>query len=158
MSFLKKIFRPFFSVEPFSEVPLEVKLLRLYVKQVYMYLGCAGTNGCPLKIAVFGAGRHSAWLFQITEAIEKKPLIVVILDDAYQEKEFHGYPVMKSSDFDPSSADLILISSDTAAGRMEEKCKELYGNKIRILNMYNELPSGPYYKEFEQLKTSSYVS
>jgi hypothetical protein len=122
-------------------------------------LGCVGQNNRqPLKIAVFGAGRHTAWLFQITGDIEKQPVIIAVLDDSYQGKEFHGYPVLKATDFDPASADLILISTDTVSTRIEEKCIELYGDKIRILNMYKDLPPGPYYKEFEQFNNSSYVS
>jgi len=158
LKFLKKLLDEIFYVEPFLETPLQVILLRLYVKQVWQSLGTAGEGGNAMKIAIFGAGRHTAWLLQVTEKCEKQPVVVAVLDDSYEGKEFHGYAVMNTLDFNPASADLILISSDTAASRMEEKCKELYHNKILIMNMYRDLPPGPYHKEFNQFDSSPHVS
>jgi hypothetical protein len=154
VSFITSFFKSLFCVEPFPETPLQVTLLRLYVRQVWASLAVGGENGRPLKAALFGAGRHSAWLLQITMDMERQPVVAAVLDDSYPEKEFHGYPVIKPAAFDPASADLIILSSDTVADKMESKCRELFGDKIKVLNMYKELPPGPYYKEFNQFKNT----
>ncbi|MPN42922.1 hypothetical protein SDC9_190480 [bioreactor metagenome] len=42
--------------------------------------------------------------------------------------------------------DAILLSSDTVAEDFRKRCIQLFGNDVRLIDLYEGLPPGPYRK------------
>ena len=146
---VKKFFEPLPN-ENSSNNELSICFLQSYIEKAWQYLGCCGPDGTPLKIAIFGAGQHTNWLNSYLEyACDniKGPEVVAILDDSpNSEAKFWGMGTTTCADFDPSSADAILISSDSSNYKMAQICHERFGEKIKIIDLYEGLPVGPYPK------------
>jgi len=129
--------------------PLQVDLLEEYIKRTWEFFGTCGKGGRPWKIAIYGAGSHTAWLCNIVSKakLTASPTIVAILDDNPQpERKLWGMSPVKPEEFDPETVDGILLSSDVFAEKMRSKLHLLYKNKCIYLNIYENLPPGPYPK------------
>lgn len=99
------------------------------------------------RVALFGAGKHTVWLERILEDAEGIPQIVAVLDDrADNQRTFFGLPVTPADRFDSSTVDAVLLSSDSSQAQMEKRCRALYGDNVRFVNLYEGLPPGPYAK------------
>lgn len=128
---------------------LQAELLEEYVRRTWECLGRRGSNGTPWRIAIFGAGSHTAWLNKIVTQIkpDSAPVVKAVLDENPQpERRFWGLAPVKPEAFDPAGVDAILLSSDVFAETMKTKLQNIYGNKVVYLNMYENLPPGPYPK------------
>jgi len=122
-------------------------LAEVYVIQRWKELGVSGENGTPLRLAIFGGGDHSAWLSLLTlNRINPAPEVCIVLDDhPDSERTFWNLSACKPGPL-PEDIDAILISSDTASEKMKERCAALYGTEIKIIELYEGLPKGPYPK------------
>ena len=52
--------------------------------------------------------------------------------------------------FPPTAPTILSCPATRYHARWGERCQALYQGRIKILDLYEELPAGPYYKEFEQ--------
>jgi hypothetical protein len=124
------------------------QLLEAYIKQWWRWAGIAAPERQPLRLAVFGAGDHTAWLHALVKDVPSPaPRIVAVLDahpDA--ERTFWNCPTQPPEAFDPAQADALLLSSDTVLPHMRTQCKKMYGDAIPLINLYENLPPGPYPK------------
>lgn len=99
------------------------------------------------SIAVFGAGSHSAWLERAIKKNKRVPKIVAVLDDNVQGKRrVFGRKPQTAKGFNPKSVDAILLSSDCFQAQMKKRCIELYGEDVKLIDLYEGLPPGPYPK------------
>lgn len=132
-----------------NERMFQIELMEEYVKMVWENLGLRGKAGIPLKIAVFGAGSHTLWLYNIVSSskLAASPAVVAVLDENPQAgKVFWGLAPVKPESFDPATVDAILLSSDVFAEKMKSRLLALYGSKCICINIYENLPPGPYPK------------
>jgi len=96
-------------------------------------------------LAVFGAGSHSAWLEK--KLGKPKLKIKAVLDDAPCGKDpVFGLAPTAAKGFDPKSVDAIVLSTDCFQKQMSSRCHELYGKAVRLIDLYEGLPPGPYNK------------
>jgi len=65
-----------------------------------------------LKIAVFGAGRHSVWLEAFVSDMEVGPEVTAVLDDASRNRRLWGLKVIEPDRFQISGVDAVFISTD----------------------------------------------
>ena len=73
--------------------------------------------------------------------------MVAVLDDrSDNQRMFFGLPVTPADRFDSSTVDAVLLSSDSLQAHMEKRCRALYGDNVRLINLYEGLPPGPYAK------------
>lgn len=99
------------------------------------------------KIAIFGAGKHTIWIEDLLDNPAKAPKVVAVLDDAPDANcKILGLNPVLASSFNPELADAIILSSDTFQEQMRKRCRELYGEKIVLVDLYEGLPPGPYCK------------
>lgn len=99
------------------------------------------------RIAIFGAGKHTAWLECIIDKTDDFPEIVAILDDSPIGKmPAFGLLPIDADRFDAKRVDAIILSSDCRQPEMIARCRELYGNSIKLVDLYEGLPPGPYNK------------
>lgn len=98
------------------------------------------------RIALFGAGKHSLWLEQRTGDGER-PEIIAVLDEHPRKNVtiFDLKPIL-AADFDKNTVDAIILSSDCFQEQMRKRCRELYGHEIKLIDLYEGLPPGPYPK------------
>jgi len=100
------------------------------------------------KVAIFGAGQHTAWLEKILAGQEGLPQIVAVLDDAPAGKPARfGRPPVAAEGFDAGQVDAIVLSTDCLQRAMQLRCRALYGAGARLIDLYAGLPAGPYRKE-----------
>ncbi len=128
--------------------PLFAWTLEQYLRMTWSWLGVAGKNGAPLRLAVFGAGAHTQWLAEITATgTLRQPQLVAILDDhATAPPAGWSVPVIRPEALNPAEVDAILLSSDSLTEVLRIRCAQLYGSHFRTIDLYEALPPGPYAK------------
>lgn len=100
------------------------------------------------QMAVFGAGKHTAWLEKLLAQQTGIPAVTAVLDDAPDGKpEYFGRRPVHADRFNPTQVDAILLSSDCLQAQMQARCRTLYGDKVKLVNLYEGLPAGPYQKD-----------
>lgn len=108
--------------------------------QLLLYRDGIGT------VVLFGAGKHTAWLFDTIRGV-RGPHIAVILDNqAIDNQMMAGVPVMKPEKWDLQKCKTIVLSTDTFQERFIQHCRELWENSVKLINLYEGLPPGPYPK------------
>lgn len=118
-----------------------IPLLRELVRAKWRLLGTQTES-----IAIFGAGNHTAWLEGVIEDIIT-PRICAVLDDMPQNRpSFFGLPVMDAKEWSNPQKIPVLLSTDTHTEIMHNRCKTLYGHDANLIDLYANLPSGPYRK------------
>ena len=100
------------------------------------------------SVAVFGAGKHTAWLESILENQGSVPKVVALLDDHPAGKmPMLGLHPTRADQFDAKTVDAIILSSDCRQSEMAVRCRDLFGLKVKLVDLYKGLPPGPYDKE-----------
>jgi glycosyltransferase involved in cell wall biosynthesis len=98
------------------------------------------------RIAVFGAGRHTEWICDFLQEYKKENVTAVLDDNPDPVKRFWGIPAEKAEKWNTSNADAIILSSDCKQDFFAKRCKELYGDALPLIDLYDGLPQGPYPK------------
>ncbi len=130
-------------------IALLLALLENYVREAWARWGTEGTQGRPLRIAIFGAGKHTQWLEQLVKGRSPQPQVMALLDDRGESAPARfGLQAIRPESFDPSTVDAIFLSSDTLIDTLQARCIALYGQNIRLLNFYSGFPPGPYPKDY----------
>ncbi len=106
-------------------------------RKTWLSLGASG------RVAVFGAGKHTAWLEQMVAGLAG-PRVDVVLDDWPEGKrKVFGCKVVAPVEWTPKGVDAIVLSSDCHAASMRERCQDLYGDALPLIELYQGLPVGP---------------
>ena len=101
----------------------------------------------PARIALYGAGRHTDWVAYLTGGIKPCPRVVAVLDDG-QPGPYSHFNVAQITRPESHAAnpqfDAVVISTDVEpnALKMMQKARQLYGNRVKILNLYENCPEG----------------
>jgi hypothetical protein len=98
------------------------------------------------RVAIYGAGKHTRWM-EWALRTEALPKVVAVLDDQPTVQcSLFGLSPSSSRDFDPRSVDSIILSSDCIQDKLAKRCRELYGQQVQLIDLYEGLPPGPYKK------------
>lgn len=125
------------------------KIIENYIGKTWAYLGLRGQRDRNLKVAIYGAGLHTRWMDKILAVDDKSngPEVVAILDDKPNESvSFFGKTPVNAETFDPSSVDAVIMSSDVKNKEMTKKCRDRWGDRVEIIDLYENFPPGPYLK------------
>ncbi|MDD2237727.1 MAG: hypothetical protein PHG65_11030 [Kiritimatiellae bacterium] len=120
---------------------------RLLEKYIQLRWRALARDEGVLRVAIYGAGKHSYWLMHVLRD-EQDIDVVAVLDDhpaLDREGPFHQTPVL-SRTFDPTTVDAIILSSDCIQEKLAKRCRELYGPDVKLVDLYEGLPPGPYSK------------
>jgi len=99
------------------------------------------------KVAIFGDGKHTEWLERVLAGKAGVPKVVAILDDASNDKpKRFGLKPINPKDYSPEHDDAIILSSDCSQMKMRDRCRNLYGETAKLIDLYEGLPCGPYKK------------
>ncbi len=125
-------------------VPPITALLEAYLAKSWELWGRKGAHGTPLKILVFGAGRHTAWLETISRGSPCGPTVVEVVDDNADKIQatYWGKSVIVPAKADLSGVHLIVLSTYYSLNAMDKRCREIYGERVPIVNLYDGLPDG----------------
>ncbi len=122
--------------------------LTAYVREAWNRLGLSGPEGRPQRIAVYGAGRHSAWLERVTRHVPHRPDVVALLDDRPDPRvALWNRQAFRPEELDPGLIEAVLISTDTRAAELKRRCLALFGGAIDLIDLYDGFPEGPYPKK-----------
>lgn len=101
------------------------------------------------RVAIFGAGKHTRWLESVVPRTSGL-LVTHVLDDNSNGilREYWGCRVSHPSELSTDGVDAIVLSTDTPRIRqaMLRRCRELYGRKVPVINLYAGLPPSLYRK------------
>lgn len=101
-------------------------------------------NISKAKIAIFGAGQHTLWLENFSEAWTLD--IKYLVDDRDISESILGKKVTKPEEININEINTILISSDTFEKQLAHRCFEEFGDKVEVIQLYKNMPPGPYSK------------
>lgn len=125
---------------PPSPAALAGQFRKQYVRELWRRLGVCGE-----PIAVFGAGAHTFWMLQCVWDV-RGPDVACILDDAAEPGQtLLDHQVVRPVEGEPPCR-CILVSSDGHEERLARRCRELYGEAVEVVRLYEGLPPGPYPK------------
>lgn len=57
-----------------------------------------------------------------------------------------GIPVLKPEKSGLKQGDVVVLSTDAHQEAFAARCRELWGNSVKLINLYDGLPQGPYPK------------
>ncbi len=95
-------------------------------------------NGHQRKVYVFGAGRHTEWLFHNVKYLPGPQVVAILDDNAEQGRKISDFSIIRPSEANVKEIDSIIISTDTFPEKMINRCKECFGNNIQYLYPYND--------------------
>lgn len=98
------------------------------------------------RLAIFAAGQHSIWMERVLTEEHKRAVVAVLDDNPEGKGTFFGLQPVDAKTFDAKEIDGIVISSDFIYDKLSDRCRELYGDDICLINIYEGLPPGPYSK------------
>jgi hypothetical protein len=98
------------------------------------------------RAAIFGAGQHTAWLESVIGNTTGPEIVAVVDDNPDSKKSFFGQLPADAKTFDPATVDAIVLSSDCFQVQMRRRCCDIYGDKAKLVDLYEDLPPGPYQK------------
>lgn len=98
------------------------------------------------RIAFFGAGQYTEWLSGFMPDYKKEHIAAVLDDYPDKTKNFWGLTPVKASEWDTTQADAIILSSDCKQEMMRKRCRELFGDALPLIDLYEGLPAGPFPK------------
>lgn len=97
------------------------------------------------RVYLFGAGKHTNWLCGLVKD-RKGPQIAGIIDDDHKKcgTMVDGFTVFALEQTKKDSTAGVVISSDTFVSRMRERLERDGIDPDRIINLYANIPQGPY--------------
>jgi GT2 family glycosyltransferase len=115
------------------------------VASIWITLG-ASRRDRPMRVALFGAGRHTRWLLDFVRDLPG-PTVCFILDDcAAPGQRLDGIPVIPPAMLRPDQVDAVVLSSDAYELQLAARCAELFGDRLCVIRLYEGLPAGGYDK------------
>jgi hypothetical protein len=121
---------------------LSPAFVKAHVRQVWRLLN---VDHAYQRVALFGAGDHTQWLQHCVQH-DDGPTVTAIIDDKPSDRQLFDLPVTRSDSFSPETCDAIVLSSDCWQAPMLQRCRELFGKEVPIVDLYDNLPPGPYRK------------
>jgi len=126
------------------EGPSEAERLKSELMNSHLLALWSSLASRRLKIALFGAGKHSSHLIsKLKEA--SLPLPCAVADDAPKSSSILGVKVVAASNFAPELFDVMIASSDAFAGKLHSRACELWPGKW-IINPYSHFANPAFEK------------
>lgn len=123
-----------------EEFPINVDRRRERVRQVWLSLG----RSCDKPIALMGAGTHTPWLMQQIKDLPNVEVACVLDDRLPCDGLVANLPVRRPQDINPAELSAVVISSWHRTEVLWERAKEVFGDKVPIITMYeNSSMSNP---------------
>ena len=117
--------------------------LEPFVRAVWqlLYLRLAPSK----RLAIYGAGAHTRWLLSVVGDLPS-PRLACIIDDHPTLDRINDVPVLRPDRIDAADFDVVLISSDQWEQNLADRARQLLGDRVEIVRLYENLPAGPYDK------------
>lgn len=119
---------------------------RRFIRELWRRLG---RDLADRPIAIYGGGRHTAWLLDTIADVEGGPRIAFILDDHHADRTMSGIRVQKPSQVEPGTLGAVLVSSDAQESALGAKARQWIEGlpserRPSVIEPYRGLPPGPY--------------
>lgn len=119
---------------------------RRFIRELWRRLG---RDAGERPIALYGAGRHTAWLLDTVADVERGPTIAFVLDDAPAADRLKGVPVVRPSDQPAGDVAFVVVSSDARESELAARARAWSGGsadrgRVEVIEPYRGLPPGPY--------------
>jgi pyruvate-formate lyase-activating enzyme len=90
------------------------------------------------RVAVYGAGRHTQFLNGIVMRLEHTIIGAVIDDFPGPFFCLFGHRPKHPKDIQRRSFDAVILSTDCAQNKMAERCRQIFGQEMKLINLYGE--------------------
>lgn len=98
------------------------------------------------RLALYGAGRHTAWLMSLLKKRNNDFELAAILDDNPVSDRFLGVKCCRLETMSGSSfCDVIIASSDMYGAKLKARAAQILPD-VACVDLYEGLPPGPYAK------------
>ncbi len=128
----------------YSNVNLSTDFLNAYVKLKWQIF----SKELPRrKVAVYGTQSYCIWLNSVTKHL-KELSVVAVVDDVPSDYSLKlwGNLIEKPEEFHACEVDAIVLATECFQKKYAARCRRLYGKRIRLIDLYEGLPKGPYPK------------
>lgn len=107
---------------------------RSYVRAVWRGLAAGGAR----SVFLFGAGRHTEWLWDCVSDLPAPRIAAVLDDNPAAAAPIPGVPVLAAAGTDPADADVVVLSSDTNRERLRARAAALWGPALAVVDIYRD--------------------
>lgn len=95
-------------------------------------------------VALYGAGRHTVMMLQVTEAMNEQPRVTVILDDDPPRDRLQDIPVRRPDEVDPAGFAGVIVSSDADAAALTNRAvtwtqRVPEGARPKVVHLYQRI-------------------
>lgn len=97
------------------------------------------------SLSLFGAGKHTSWFVEVINDAYGPEIECIFDDDALPGQQIKNIPVLRPSQV-RSVKSPIVLSTDVNQLIFDNRCRQAWGDKVRLINLYDGLPLGPYPK------------
>ena len=125
-----------------------------YVRAVWQML--AHRLGPGGRLCIYGGGKHTRWLLSVTKDLPCLP-IECIIDDQPASDGIGDVPVRPPGAVDIEAIDVILVSTDRWEDQLVARIRELWGDRVDVVRLYENLPPGPYDKTDDRSEATARV-
>lgn len=109
-----------------------------YVRALWRALGAEGES-----IAIFGGGAHTHWFLQTVWDVNGPPVACILDDAARDGQQIEDIGVRRPEPRQPPCRRIVVVS-DRNEPRLAERVFDLYGDAVEIVQLYENMPIGPY--------------
>lgn len=92
------------------------------------------------KIAIFGEGEHTMWLSKMLGKYKNDHIVVLLETDPTSRQSYFGQYAVDPRNWSADNVDAIVLSTNASQEILADRCRELYGNDIALIDLYADLP------------------
>lgn len=97
-------------------------------------------------VSLLGAGKHTKWLLGVIRNLNGPKIRAIADDSAASNILLDGVVTLNPKDLQMQAQDVVVLSTDIHQRVFSQRCRELWGDGIILIDLYEGCPHGPYHK------------
>jgi hypothetical protein len=98
------------------------------------------------KVAVYGTHEYCKWIFSITKSLSCLNPVAVLTDYSRESLGLWNKASLSPENFNATDVSAVILATECHQKEYSQQCRKLYGKNIRLIDLYENISSGPYKK------------
>ena len=122
---------------------INIEILNEYIKLKWKHIAKGLLSH---KVAVYGTKEYCIWLHRLTKQLVCLDPIAVIIDHDSSGINLWNKVSLNPEELKTTDVSAIILATECFQKRYAVQCRELYGEEIKLIDLYKNISSGPYKK------------